>query len=167
VRIAGKEYASNELAMLLNQQAEILRANEGGVTFSGGEPLMQADFVVEVIDSLEDVHILLDTSGYGSEGDFRKLVDRSDLVYFDLKIIDHVLHQHYTGCDNSLILSNLHLLSEMGNPYVIRVPLVPGVTDTRQNIEDIIQGCAAYPDCCGWISCHITRLPVRNTDLLG
>lgn len=139
IRIAGKEYTSNELAMLLNQQAEILRNNEGGVTFSGGEPLMQADFVIEVIDLLEDVHILLDTSGYGSEGDFRKLVERSDLVFFDLKIIDQVLHRHFTGCDNSVILSNLHLLNEMGTPYVIRVPLVPGVTDTHQNIEDIIK----------------------------
>ncbi len=138
-RISGKEYTAIELAALLNQQVDILRTNEGGITFSGGEPLMQADFVAEVIDFLDDVHVLLDTSGYSQEKDFRRLVNRSDLVFFDLKLIDGIAHQHYTGCDNDLILSNLHLLNEMGKPYVVRVPLVPGVTNTNQNLTGIAQ----------------------------
>jgi pyruvate formate lyase activating enzyme len=138
-RIAGKEYTAIELAELLKPQVDILQANEGGITFSGGEPLMQTDFVAEVIDLLDNVHILLDTSGYGQEQNFRRLVHRSDLVFFDLKLIDNKAHQHYTGCDNVLILSNLHLLSEMGKPFVIRVPLVPGVTDTIQNLASIVQ----------------------------
>jgi len=137
-RIAGKEYSASELARLLNQQTAILRANEGGITFSGGEPLMQANFVNEVIELLDDTHILLDTSGYGPERGFRQLVGRSDLVYFDLKLIDPALHRHYTGCDNDLILSNLHRLNELGKPFVVRVPLVPGVTDTDQNLADIV-----------------------------
>jgi pyruvate formate lyase activating enzyme len=138
-RIAGKEYTAVELARLLNPQVDILRANEGGITFSGGEPLLQAEFVAEVIDLLDNAHILLDTSGFGKEQDFRRLVVRSDLVYFDLKLIDSKAHQHYTGCDNALILRNLHLLSEMGKPFVVRVPLVPGVTDTNQNLAGIAQ----------------------------
>lgn len=138
-RIAGKEYTAAELAGLLNQQVSILRANEGGFTFSGGEPLLQADFVAEVIDLLDDVHILLDTSGYGSQQDFRRLVTRSDLVFFDLKLIDSQEHQHYTGCDNALILENLRLLNDMAVPFVVRVPMVPGVTDTDQNLTGIIQ----------------------------
>jgi pyruvate formate lyase activating enzyme len=138
-RIAGKEYTAIELAELLNQQVYILRANEGGITFSGGEPLMQTDFVAEVIDLLDDMHVLLDTSGYGQEQDFRRLVDRSDLVFFDLKLIDGMMHQHYTSCDNDLILRNLHLLNEMDKPFVVRVPLVPGVTDTNQNLASIVQ----------------------------
>jgi pyruvate formate lyase activating enzyme len=138
-RVAGVEYTSVDLAALLNQQVAILRANEGGVTFSGGEPLLQADFVAEVVDLLDDVHILMDTSGYGQEQDFCRLVDRSDLVFFDLKLIDGTAHQHYTGCDNAPILSNLQLLNEMGKPFVVRVPLVPGVTDTEQNLTGIVQ----------------------------
>jgi pyruvate formate lyase activating enzyme len=138
-RIAGKEYTAVALADLLNQQVDILRANEGGITFSGGEPLLQADFVSEVIDLLDDVHVLLDTSGYGQEQDFRRLVDRSDLVFFDLKLIDGIAHQHFTGCDNGLILSNLQIINEMGKPFVVRIPLVPGVTDTNQNLASIIQ----------------------------
>lgn len=138
-RAVGKEYSAKELAELLNQQVDILRANEGGITFSGGEPLLQADFVAEVIDLLDSVHILLDTSGYGPAQDFRRLVDRSDLLFFDLKLIDGVAHRHYTGCDNAVILDNLQLLDDIGVPYVVRVPLVPGVTDTDQNLGGIVQ----------------------------
>jgi pyruvate formate lyase activating enzyme len=138
-RIAGKVYEAIELASLLNQQVELLRANDGGITFSGGEPLLQAAFVAEVIDLLNDVHVLLDTSGYGDEQDFRQLVARSSLVFFDLKLIDNAAHQHFTGCANDLILQNLHALSELGKPFVIRVPLVPGVTDTDLNLSAIVQ----------------------------
>ena len=88
-RLVGKTYTSKELAGIINDKARILRDSEGGVTFSGGEPLFQAKFVAEVIDCLDDVHVLLDTSGYGSEDDFRLLAGRSDLVFFDLKLIDN------------------------------------------------------------------------------
>jgi pyruvate formate lyase activating enzyme len=144
-RIAGKEYTAAELAELLNQQVAILRANEGGITFSGGEPLLQADFVAEVIDLLDDVHILLDTSGYGQEEEFRRLVDRSDLVFFDIKLIDSTAHRHYTGCDNTLIMRNLHHLDRLGIPFVVRVPLVSGVTDTDHNLKAIVQTVRGMP----------------------
>lgn len=144
-RLAGKEYTARELADLLNLQADILRLNEGGITFSGGEPLLQAEFVTEVMELLKDTHILLDTSGYGRELDFRSLVDRSDLVYFDLKLIDRAAHRHYTGCDNTPILNNLAILNELGKPFVIRVPLVPGVTDTDQNLSAIASWVAGLP----------------------
>jgi pyruvate formate lyase activating enzyme len=136
-RLVGKSYTSEELAAILNRQADILRANEGGVTFSGGEPLMQARFVAEVMDLLKDIHILLDTSGYGSEDDFRALAGRSDMVYFDLKLMSPEAHRQYTGCGNKIIFSNLHVLSEMDVPYVVRIPLVPGITDTAENLRDI------------------------------
>jgi pyruvate formate lyase activating enzyme len=144
-RLAGQKYRATELAALLNQQADILRANEGGITFSGGEPLLQAEFVAEVIDLLHGVHILLDTSGHGDRQDFRSLVDRSDLVFFDLKLIDRSAHQHYTGRDNALILDNLQILSASGKPFVIRVPLVPGVTDTDENLSAIARTVSGLP----------------------
>lgn len=136
-RLAGQIYTATELAALLNQQADILRANEGGITFSGGEPLLQAEFVAEVIDLLHSVHVVLDTCGYGDRRDFRCLVDRSDLVFFDLKLIDRAAHRHYCGRGNDLILDNLQILSVSGKPFVIRVALVPGVTDTDQNLTSI------------------------------
>jgi pyruvate formate lyase activating enzyme len=137
VRRVGKEYSAQELAELLNRQAHILKAGEGGVTFSGGEPLIQANFVAEVIDLLGDSHVLLDTSGFGSERDFLLLLERVNLVYYDLKLIDRQAHHQYTGGDNDIILENLQRLSMSGVPFVIRVPLVPGVTDTNENLAAI------------------------------
>lgn len=137
-RIAGKEYTAEELAVILNQQAEILSMNKGGVTFSGGEPLFQALFVSEVIDKLLGLHVLLDTHGFADEKTFSLLVEKSDMIYFDLKLIASEAHQHWTGVDNKAILQNLRILSTQDKPpYVIRIPLVPGVTDTRQNMHDI------------------------------
>ncbi len=136
-RVAGKAYAPWELAEILNKQAGVLAMNDGGVTFSGGEPIMQSEFVAAVIDLLDDVHVLLDTSGYGSDEDFRRVAQRSNLVFFDLKLMDRDLHRRYTGCDNSLILKNLGVLSTLHVPFVIRVPLVPGVTDTDENLSAI------------------------------
>lgn len=144
-RTVGKVYTSTELAGILNKQADILRANDGGVTFSGGEPLMQADFIAEVIDKLKGINIVLDTSGYGSEESFRKLASRCDMVFLDLKVIDRDKHKFYTGISNDPILRNLKILAEMGKPFHIRVPLVPGVTDTDQNLADIASAVSGMP----------------------
>lgn len=145
-RVAGKSYAAPELAALLNRQADVLRANEGGVTFSGGEPMLQAEFVAEVIDLLDDVHVLLDTSGYAMEEDFRRVVRRTQLVFFDLKLMDREAHRRYTGVDNDLILHNLGVLTELAVPFVARVPLIPGVTDTDENLAAIAEKVRGRPN---------------------
>ncbi len=133
-RVVGRQYTSGQLSSILNRQASILSTNGGGVTFSGGEPLAQSIFLAEVIDNLSDMHVLLDTSGYAKESDFRLVAPKCDLVYFDLKLVDHDAHVYHTGVDNSQILSNLDVLATMNVPFVIRVPLVPGVTDTDENL---------------------------------
>ncbi len=138
-RPIGQDISAEELAGILNRQAQILTANEGGVTFSGGEPLLQTEFLGAVIDRLEGVHVLLDTSGYAGPDDFRSIVERCDLVYFDLKLIDPVLHRRYTGLENDPILDNLCQLAELEVPYTVRVPLVPGVTDTDDNLTAIAE----------------------------
>jgi pyruvate formate lyase activating enzyme len=138
-RIVGRTYSSAELAGLLLGQKAILDANEGGVTFSGGEPIAQARFITEVIDQLEGMHVLLDTSGCGNKNDFKMLLSRVDLVYFDLKLIDPEKHRFFTGLSNELILTNLQLLNASGVPFIIRVPLVPGVTDLDENLEAVAQ----------------------------
>jgi pyruvate formate lyase activating enzyme len=135
-RLVGRRYQPAELAAILTRQAAILSAI-GGVTFSGGEPLMQADFLCEVIDLLPDLHILLDTSGYAPAEDFRRVAGRCHMVHYDLKLIDPEAHRRFTGCDNTLIVENLCLLAALRVPYVVRVPLVPGVTDTDDNLTAI------------------------------
>jgi pyruvate formate lyase activating enzyme len=138
-RVVGKRYTSAGMAHIINSKKDILHANEGGVTFSGGEPLLQADFVAEVVDQLDGVHVLIDTSGYASKDYFTSLVKRSNMVFFDLKLIDSDMHRKYTGVENGPILQNLKLLNNLGVPFVIRVPLVPGITDTDKNLTDIAE----------------------------
>jgi pyruvate formate lyase activating enzyme len=134
-RLVGKKYSADELAALLNRQSAILHLGGGGVTFSGGEPLSQAAFVSAVINQLRNIHVLLDTSGYARERDFKLVAQKCNLVYFDLKLVCPEMHLRFTGVDNSLILQNLASLSRMGVPFVIRIPLIPGITDSDENLH--------------------------------
>ncbi|HEX2949284.1 MAG TPA: radical SAM protein [Armatimonadota bacterium] len=136
-RCVGTLYTSEALSRLLNGQADILRASGGGITFSGGEPLQQAPFIAEVIQQLDNQHVVLDTSGYGSEACFRLLAELSDLIYFDIKLVDPQRHKQFTRVDNELILRNFRQLADITTPVVVRVPLIPGVTDTDENLTAI------------------------------
>lgn len=136
-RLAGKEYEPDTLAHILQKNADVFSDTRGGITFSGGEPLMQADFLMKVLPLLHGIHVLLDTSGYADPSVFIDVVSRVQQVYFDLKIIDLEQHVRWTGRPNEGILRNLSQLDTMGIPYTVRVPLIPSVTDTRRNLEQI------------------------------
>ena len=144
-RVVGRNYTSAELATVLNRAAPLLR-DIGGVTFSGGEPLMQAAFVADVIDRLDGLHVTLGTSGYAQETDFRLVASRCDLILFDLKLINLGAHHRWTGQENRFILRNLDALGAMGTPFIVRVPLVPGVTDTDENLRAIALKVSALPE---------------------
>jgi pyruvate formate lyase activating enzyme len=144
-RVVGERLSATELAERLNRQIPVLAQSGGGVSFSGGEPLMQAEFVLAVLRQLEPTHVLLDTSGYGESAAFARLVDTVDHVYFDLKLMDRAEHRRVVGVDNTPILSNLQLLAKSGTPFTIRVPLVPGVTDTAANLDAMAEHLANLP----------------------
>lgn len=144
-RLVGKTYTSGALAGFLNRQAAILTDNEGGVTFSGGEPLSQAEFVAETIDQLDNLHVLLDTSGYGSPDAFELLARRANLIYFDLKSSQPAIFKSYCGGNLDVVLANLDRLHEIPTPVVIRIPLIPGVTDTPDNLTGIARRVANLP----------------------
>ncbi len=114
----------------------------GGLTVSGGEPLMQADFTARLLQGCREagLHTALDTSGYASWDTFEKVLPFLDLVLFDVKHLDPAEHQRGTGVDNALILENLSRLSRLV-PAVsvwIRVPLVPGYNDAEKHIKGIV-----------------------------
>lgn len=135
IKIAGEEITSEELATRLLKNKDILQ--KGGVTFSGGEPLLQKDFLFEVIDKLDDINIAIETSGYCDENTFKRLLNKVDYVYMDMKLADSSLHKKYTGVSNDLILNNLKLLMNSNVLYTIRTPLIPGITDTKDNLDKI------------------------------
>ena len=135
IRIAGERMTARAVANRIRRQARVLALNGGGVTFSGGEVLMQPDFVVAVRQLIPEVHALIETSGFASPEIFDRVAGAMDMVIMDVKIADPALHRRYTGVDNALILQNLARLKGMGKPFRIRVPLIPTVNDTPENME--------------------------------
>jgi pyruvate formate lyase activating enzyme len=111
----------------------------GGVTFSGGEPFMQADFLFGLLTMCrsEGIHIAVDTAGYVSNDVLRQLTPLVDLFLFDLKIIDPHLHEQQTGVSNELIFKNLHYILKEKCRIRIRFPVIPGITDTKDNLQEV------------------------------
>lgn len=134
-KICGEEYTAAELAERLNKDRTFLQRNGGGVTFSGGEALAQPLFLKDVLARLPGLHKAVETSGYCEPEIFREIVALLDYVIMDIKLADDTLHKKYTGVSNKKILENLEYLKRGGKPYVIRVPLIPGVNDTDENLR--------------------------------
>ena len=117
----------------------------GGVTFSGGEPLMQDKFLIESLKECNTlgIHSAVDTSGYTSEGVIDRVSKYADLFLYDLKLMNDDVHQKYTGVSNQIILKNLVELDQLGKKIVIRIPIVPEITDTNENLF-AIRGFISY-----------------------
>jgi pyruvate formate lyase activating enzyme len=112
----------------------------GGVTLSGGEPLLQMTFLEMILDGLkkDGIHATLDTSGFVSRHEFLKILHKPDLFLYDIKILDEEDHQKYTGVSNTGILDNLLLLCSNRKQVILRFPVVPGITDTRKNLDGLM-----------------------------
>ena len=134
-KICGIRYTADALAEKLLKNKAILEMNGGGVTFSGGEPTGQAAFLIEVLQRLEGLHRAMETCGYCEPSVFSGILKHLDYVLMDIKIVDSELHRQWTGRDNTWILQNLELLKKSGLPFVIRIPLIPGVNDNINHFK--------------------------------
>lgn len=139
--IFGREITVSELMDELKKDEIFYEQSGGGVTFSGGEPMMQIDFLRELLDECKrcNYHTAVDTTGYAAFEDFKKIYNLVGLFLYDLKIMDDEAHEKYTGVSNKLILGNLFRLAYMGDKLEIRIPLIPDITDTENNIEEILK----------------------------
>jgi pyruvate formate lyase activating enzyme len=113
--------------------------SRGGVTFSGGEPLMQVGFLRELLEACrsEGINTAVDTCGYACTGDLLGIALVTDLFLYDLKFMDDVKHRHYTGVSNATILSNLKALGSIHGNIWLRIPLIPGINDSEYDFEDL------------------------------
>lgn len=113
----------------------------GGVTFSGGEPTAQSEFLGDILRACKEhgLHTTIDTCGHAPFEVLERICPLTDLFLFDLKLMDNRAHREHTGMPNDLILSNLNRLAKMGANIWIRVPLVPGMTDTDENLRAIAE----------------------------
>ena len=110
------------------------------MTLSGGEPLLQATFCEELLSHLHGkIHTAIETSGYASPESFERVTALCDLVMMDLKIANPADHQKFTGVDNAPILANAKRLQASGKTHLFRVPLIPSITDTEENLAAIAE----------------------------
>lgn len=145
-RVAGKRMTARELAETLALDADYYHSVGGGVTFSGGEPLLQADFVLAALALLPPyVHTAVETSGFGAPGTFRRFMDAFDLIMLDLKQTDDAAHRRYTGRGNALILDNARQLCLGNTPFIVRIPVIPGVNDNDPHYRAVASLVAGAP----------------------
>ena len=137
LEIAGKRVEAKELAEELKKSAEVLGDTFGGFTFSGGEPLAQPEFLLELIENLKGYHLCIETSGYANEETFKKVIEKLDFIIMDIKLADSLLHEEYIGKGNEQILRNFQILKNSGKDYLIRTPLIPNITDTEENLGKV------------------------------
>jgi pyruvate formate lyase activating enzyme len=135
---AGRYYEPEELLRLLLRDKPFYRNSGGGVTLTGGEPMMHMEYASAILKGLREkgVHTVVETSGLFSMHSFEELVlPCVDLIFFDVKLLDGAEHLKYTGLDNAVILRNLEALSEKAGDKVLpRVPLIPAMTATENNL---------------------------------
>ena len=138
--LIGKVMTVDQVISEIEKDQVFYDESGGGVTISGGEPLMQPDFLRELLIHCknEGIHTALDTTGYAPEEVFKSIMDFTDLFLFDIKFIDNKLHQKYAGVSNETILTNLKILVANNKNITLRLPVIPGITDGKNNIEQII-----------------------------
>lgn len=139
--LVGKRMTIAEVMREIERDQAFFEDSGGGVTFSGGEPLSQRAFLLELLKGCKalDLHTAVDTSGYAPWKAIESIRPFTDLFLYDLKVMDDARHREYTGVPNGLILHNLQALAEHGSRIIIRVPIIPGLNDDQQNIEQVGQ----------------------------
>ncbi|MEA3545456.1 MAG: glycyl-radical enzyme activating protein [Thermodesulfobacteriota bacterium] len=134
--ISGYHKTASELLKIIETERLLFDQSGGGVTFSGGEPLLFPDYLTEILDlcSERQIHCTIDTCGFAKTEILLDVAKRTDLFLYDLKLMDSDKHKAYTGVGNELILANLVAIAETGADIQVRIPLIEGVNADLENI---------------------------------
>jgi pyruvate formate lyase activating enzyme len=137
--VMGRVMDADAVLAQVERDRPFYEESGGGVTFSGGEPLAQPEFLAELLGRARacGIHTALDTCGYAPWNALDRLRSNVDLFLYDLKVVDNERHRSVTGVSNTLILDNLERLAALARRIVLRVPLVPGITDDDANLHAI------------------------------
>ena len=136
MEMTGELMSVEQIMKQIKRETLLMDTSEGGVTFSGGEPLLHHEFLIELLDACgkENIHRCIDTTGYAAKEVLLDVADKSEHFLYDLKIMDSDKHKKWTGVHNEKILDNLKLVASVGMRLNIRIPLIKGVNDDDENI---------------------------------
>lgn len=143
----GRQMTTAEVIAGIERDVSFYDQSGGGVTFSGGEPLLQRDFVLALLQACREreIHTAVDTSGAVSWNTLDRVREYVDLFLYDLKMMDETRHKQYTGVSNRLIIENLQRLSARGHAIYLRVAIIPGINDDDDNIRQTAEFAAGLP----------------------
>ena len=149
--ISGQKMTVAEVMATIERDVPFYDQSGGGVTFSGGEPLLQPQFLTALLKECKtrEIHTVVDTTGLASWETIDRLRGDVDLFLYDLKLIDDTRHRKFTGVSNHLILRNLERLAESGSQIFIRIPLIPGINDDAENLAQTAAFIAGLPNITG------------------
>ncbi len=136
-----QQYTPEQLFLEIKKDWIFMEESKGGVTFSGGEPFSQHQFLAQMLDlcKAEEIHTAVDTSGMVNSKIFESMIHKPDLFLFDIKFVDGEQHKKYTGVHNTIILKNLGLLVKHHKKINIRIPLIPGINDSEKCLNEFKQ----------------------------
>ncbi len=159
--VAGRTMTVEQVVDAVERDRPFYEESGGGLTLSGGEPLLQAPFAAGVLRAAKQrgLHTALDTCGHAPWASFERLREDVDLFLYDLKLVDPARHRRYTGVGNTRILANLRRLSQLGHQIVLRMPVVPGITDDAENVAAICDVAAGLP--------HLARVDLLPYHRIG
>ena len=148
IRTWGQEMEEDELMQLILRDRHYYETSGGGVTISGGEPLMQAEFVCSLLERCrrEKIHTCVETTLYAPRETMLSVCCLSDLIISDLKVMDSRIHREQTGVGNDLILENMKALCRENRDLILRIPVIPGINNDRQNMEATARFILDEPD---------------------
>jgi pyruvate formate lyase activating enzyme len=137
----GKEYTVDQIVEIADRESVFFEHSGGGITFSGGEPMLQAGFLKEALVALRNrnYNTAIDTSGYASPESYAEVIPFTSLFLFDLKLMNDKKHQEFTGVSNSLVITNYRKLAGSGVDIIVRVPIIPGFNDDEDNLKSVSQ----------------------------
>ena len=148
--LCGKEHTVDEVLTDILRDKRFYKAAGGGVTFSGGECMLQIDFLEKILKACKEngIHTAVDTAGHVPFSFFERILPHTDLFLYDVKCLDNKKHKQYTGVGNDLILENLKKLLQSKKEIWVRIPIIPAVNDTvaeMQQIKAFLDSCERFP----------------------
>lgn len=157
--MSGEQKSIEDVLDTIKRDKAFYHVSGGGVTFSGGEATCQKDFLIQLAQrcKAEGISTCIETCGYAQQEVYQELLSCIDYFFFDLKLMNEKAHKKYTGVSNKLILSNFCFLQNADADVTVRIPIIPGINNTKSNIHDSIHFLLEHSS-----GCHVSLLPYHR-----